>query len=207
MSTDYHPQTDGQTEVTNQALGDLFRCLVGDNIKSWVTKLCKAEFSHNHAINRTSGHSPFQVVYGLLPRCPLDLAVIPDKIRFHGEAVDFVSELEAVHRRTMEKLEQSVAKYKASADTKRREVLFKVGDQVWVYLTKEIMPLWEYNSLHSRKIGQVKVVECINPNAYRVRLSSHIHTSDVFNVKHLSRFHGDNDPLASETKLSSPGGT
>ncbi|KAG2295604.1 hypothetical protein Bca52824_042273 [Brassica carinata] len=118
----------------------------------------------------------------MIPRCPLDLSVAPDRTRLHGEAVDFVIELEAVHQRARDKLEHSVAKYKAAADSKCRE-------------------------LRSRKIGPVEVVECINPNAYRVRLPPHIRTADVFNVKHLSRFHGDNDPLASETKLSSSGGT
>lgn len=71
MSSAYHPQTDGQTEVTNCALGDLLRSLVGDHIKSWDTKLIQAEFAHNHAKNRSTGFSPFHVVYGCVPHCPL----------------------------------------------------------------------------------------------------------------------------------------
>ena len=39
MSSAYHPQADGQTEVTNCALGDLLRSLVGDHLKSWDLKL------------------------------------------------------------------------------------------------------------------------------------------------------------------------
>lgn len=66
------------------------RSLVGDNLKSWDTKLCVAEFAHNHAINRSSGFCPFNVVYGLVPRCPLDLAPLPDRSRIHGKAVDFI---------------------------------------------------------------------------------------------------------------------
>lgn len=207
MSTAYHPQTDGQTEVTNRALGDFLRCLVGDNIKSWDSKLCKAEFAHNHALNRTLGFSPFQVVYGIVPRCPLDLSLLPDKSRLHGTAVDFVAELESVHRSARVQLEKTTAKYKKAADSKRREVLFSPGDLVWVYLTKDRLPLHEYNKLRSRKIGPLEVMECINPNAYRIRLPNHIRTHGVFNVKHLSRFHGDNVPVASGTKLSLPGET
>lgn len=207
MSTAYHPQTDGQTEVTNRSLGNLLRCLVGDNIKSWDSKLSQAEFAHNHALNRSLGYSPFQVVYGIMPRCPLDLATTPDLTRHHGEAVDFVSDLQKVHVTAQQNLQQSAAKYKAAADTKRREVFFALGDQVWVYLTKERLPLREYNKLKSKKIGPVEIVECINPNAYRVKLPPGLRTSDVFNVKYLSPFHGVNDPADSWTNPPSPGGT
>lgn len=207
MSMAYHPQTDGQTEVTNRSLGNLLRCLVGDNIKSWDSKLSQAEFAHNHALNRSLGYSPFQVVYGIMPRCPLDLATTPDLTCHHGEAVDFVSDLQKVHVTAQQNLQQSAAKYKAAADTKLREVLFALGDQVWVYLTKERLPLREYNKLKSKKIGPVEIVECINPNAYRVKLPPGLRTSDVFNVKYLSPFHGVNDPADSWTNPPSPGGT
>lgn len=145
MSTAYHPQTDGQIEVTNRALGDFLCCLVGDNIKSWDSKLCKAEFANNHVVNRTLGNSPFKVIYGTVPHCPLDLTVLPDKSRHHGEDVDFICELENIHCSAKEQMEHSTAKYKEAADVKRGEVIFKVGDLVWVYLTKDRMPLHEFN--------------------------------------------------------------
>lgn len=69
---------------------------------------------------------------------------------------------------------------------------FNVGDLVWVILTKDRFPLCEYNKLASRKIGPLEILEKINPNAYRLHLHSHIRAGDVFNVKHLVHFHGDN---------------
>ncbi|PKI58572.1 hypothetical protein CRG98_021035 [Punica granatum] len=61
FNTAYHPQTDGQTEVVNRSLGNLLRGLVGAHVKSWDQKLSPAEFAHNHAVNRSTGFSPFQV--------------------------------------------------------------------------------------------------------------------------------------------------
>lgn len=72
----YHPQTGGQTEVVNRSLGNMLRCLVGDNLKSWDMKLNSAEFAHNLAVNRSRGFCLFLVVYGVLPRAPIDLVTL-----------------------------------------------------------------------------------------------------------------------------------
>ncbi|CAA7029555.1 unnamed protein product [Microthlaspi erraticum] len=205
MSTTYHPQTDGQTEITNRALGNMLRSLVGDNIKSWESKLPQAEFAHNHANNRSLGFCPFQVVYGVIPREPLDLSMLPDKTRMYGSAVDFVNSVQEIHTKAIDNLHGSAIKYKRAVNKHRQELLFEPGDLVWVVLTKDRMPLHEYNKLRSRKIGPVKVLERINPNAYRLELPAQIHTANVFNVKHLSRFVGDNEGPDSEANLlSSP---
>lgn len=207
MSTAYHPQSDGQTEVVNRSLGNMLRALVGENIRAWESRLCQAEFAHNHAVNRSSGYSPFHVVYGVVPRGPLDLAPLPDPKRIHGKAADFISSLQQVHKSVAEELAGSAAKYKARADVKRRELLFEPGDLVWVVLTKDRMPAHEYNKLRARKIGPVQVLERINPNAYRLQLPDHIKTADVFNVKYLSPFKGDNHDQDSGSNLLLPGET
>lgn len=140
MSTAYHPQTDGQTEVVNRSLGNMLRALVGDNIRSWDSRLPQAEFAHNHATNRSTGFSPFQIVFGLVPRCPLDLVPLPDPAHAHGLASDFVSALQDVHQTVTRNLEEASQKYKVTADRRRREVIFEPDELVWVVLTKDRLP-------------------------------------------------------------------
>lgn len=205
MSSAYHPQSDGQTEVTNRTLGDMLRCLVGDNIKSWDTILCKAEFAHNHAVNRSTGFCPFRVVYGLVPRGPLDLGVAPDLSRDNAHAVELVGSLAQLHGQVHDNLQVSSAKYKASADRHRRDVQFKVGDQVWAVLTKERFKPGAYNKLKARKIGPLEVLEKMNANAYKVSLPSDVRCSDVFNVKHLFPYIASDEPEDSGRIFSNPG--
>ena len=49
FSTAYHPQTDGQTEVTNRTLATLLRVLIKKNIKEWEECLPIAEYAYNRA--------------------------------------------------------------------------------------------------------------------------------------------------------------
>lgn len=179
MISTYHPQTDGQTKVVNCSLGNLHCCLLGDNIKSWATKLGQAEFAHNHATNRSMRFSPLYIEYGLVPHGPLDLATTPDKTQHHGEAVDFINNLQDVHTLAQSHVDAATTKYKLAADAKRLEMIFEPGDLVWVYLTKEHLPLRDYNKLKSKKLGLVEVVSasiqmCIASSCLRtfVRLTS-----------------------------------
>lgn len=110
MSYVYHPQTDGQTEVTNCSLENLLRSLVGTSIKSWDSKLPLAGFAHNHAVNCSSKFSPFQIIYGMVPRAPPDLSTLPDRLRLHGEAEAFVEHLVDTHAQTKTNLDASVTK-------------------------------------------------------------------------------------------------
>jgi hypothetical protein len=167
----YHPQTDGQTEVVNRSLGALLRSLVGEHIKSWDTKLFQAEFAYNRSINRSTGLSPFTIIYWSNPRTPLDLAPIPDMMRTNTIAEDQMIQIQVGHKLTIHKLQESTAKYKASADKKRRAIEFD-GDFVWAILTKDRFPVGEYNKLATRKVGLVQIIAKINPNAYLLKLPS-----------------------------------
>ena len=124
--------------------------------------------------------------------------------------MDFVENLKLVHAQTRDKLMESTARYKLQADKKRRDVEFDVGDFVWAVLPRERYPAHEYNKSSAKKIGPVEIIEKVNPNAYRLKLPSHIRTADAFTVKHLRPFVDDSssDDMASDSRANraDPGG-
>ena len=83
-----------------------------DNLKSWDVKLCQAEFAHNHAVNRSTGFSPFQIVYSSFPKGPLDLTIVPQLQGSVKRVVDFVDGLTEYHRIVQERLEKTNEKHK-----------------------------------------------------------------------------------------------
>lgn len=67
MSTAYHPQTDGQTEVLNRTLEQYLRAYVHNHPSHWFRFLSLAEWSYNTATHVGTGMSPFEVIYGKPP--------------------------------------------------------------------------------------------------------------------------------------------
>ncbi|KAE8663201.1 putative Quercetin 3-O-methyltransferase 1 [Hibiscus syriacus] len=203
FSSAYHPQTDGQTEVVNRSLGNLLRCLARTKPKQLDLALSQAEFTYNLSKNRTTGLSPFEIVYGQNPSGVLDLAPIPRIGHFSPKADEMAKYLRGIHEQVKQTIHESNTKYKTRVDNHHRQVLFDVGDFVWDVLTRDRFPVGEYNKLKDRKIGPCEVVQNINDNAYRLRLPSHLKTSDVFNVKHLSHCFVDSDDTTLNSRTSS----
>jgi len=87
--TAFQPQIDDQTEVVNRSLGNLLSTLIGEHIESWDLKLSIAEFAYNSLVNRTTGKSLHEIVYGFRHRQPTDLILMVDRYKVSESASFF----------------------------------------------------------------------------------------------------------------------
>lgn len=71
MSSSYHPQTDGQTEVMNRTIEKYLRAFIFHKPSLWYKFLPWAEYHYNTPVRSRSGLSTYKVIYGkLLPSLP-----------------------------------------------------------------------------------------------------------------------------------------
>ena len=70
MSTSFHPQTDGQTEVMNRTLEDYLKAFTRGGQDKWDEMLTMAEFTMNNAMNSSTRETPFFLNYGRHPMTP-----------------------------------------------------------------------------------------------------------------------------------------
>ena len=191
FSTSYHPQIDGQTEVTNRRLGNLLRSYVGKNVKQWDLILPQIEFAYNRSMHRTVGKSPFELVYGLQPIGPMELAPHLTIQQFNGDAEVRAKEIKKFLEEVRLKIEKKNAKYVEQANRRRKYVEFEVGDLVWVHLRKNRFPPGKFGKLKPRVDGPFKIIEKIGENAYKLQLPAEYEISPMFNVKDLRAYHGE----------------
>jgi hypothetical protein len=67
LSTAFHPQTDGQTERTNQTMEAYLRCYVNYKQTNWVDLLPLAQYAYNSSESEGNGVTPFFANYGYTP--------------------------------------------------------------------------------------------------------------------------------------------
>ncbi|GKE00732.1 putative reverse transcriptase domain-containing protein [Tanacetum coccineum] len=71
ISTDYHLQTDGQSERTIQTLEDMLKACVLDFRRSWDVHFLLVEFSYNNSYHSSMRCAPFKALYGRKCRSPI----------------------------------------------------------------------------------------------------------------------------------------
>ncbi|GKD92016.1 reverse transcriptase domain-containing protein [Tanacetum coccineum] len=73
LSTAYHPQYNGQTEVTNRAIKRILERSVGYNPKGWPENLNDALWAFRTAYKTPTGCTPFRLVYGKACHLPVEI--------------------------------------------------------------------------------------------------------------------------------------
>lgn len=144
--------------------------------------LAQAEFAFNNMQNRSTGKSPFEIVYTKLPRLTVDLADIPSSVDFSLEAEQMAERITKLHQEVHKHIEEANAKYKAKADRKGREVDFKEGDLIMVHLSKGRLPTGSAPKLQKKKFGPYEVLQRYGPNAYKIKLPPNFNINPIFNV-------------------------
>ena len=184
LSTAAHPQTDGQTERTNQTLEQYLRAFVNFRQDNWANLLHFAEMAMNNAVSSSTKRTPFEINLGYSPRFDYlakdtDLSVPAADI--------FMNKLKEVWIETIKNLKETANRMKKNTDHLRREHAFKVGDLVWLD-TEHLRRNRPSGKLDYKRIGPYEVIECINRNAFRLRLPIGSRQHNVFNVSKLTPF-------------------
>ncbi|WVZ84935.1 hypothetical protein U9M48_031902, partial [Paspalum notatum var. saurae] len=175
FSTAYHPQTDGQTERTNQIFEDMLRGCTIQYGTSWDKCLPYAEFSYNNSYQAGLKKSPFEALYGKRCKTPLFSNQIGEKQIFGSDII--------------QNAEQQL-RIKSYADVRSRDLSFKVDDHVYLKVSpmRGIRRFNMKGKLAPRYIVPFKVLEKKGEVAYRLELPSSLSgVHDVFHVSQLKK--------------------
>ena len=180
LSTAYHPQTDGQSEITHRTIEQILRAFVSPQHDDWSTWLPIAEFAYNSHVHTSTGQTPFFSNFGFHPTAPSSL-LRPD----NPDAADYLDTLRDIQITISRELELAKARQAEYANLHRRPLSFSVGDRV--RLSSEHITLSDYPSpkFRPRFLGPFSITHIVSPVSYRLALPASM--SRIHPVFHVSR--------------------
>ena len=198
LSTAYHPETDGQSEIRNKHLGILLRLWVNERQDDWASWLPFASMVLNNTQSEATGASPFFLNNGRDP----NLQFIARSAYVNESAAQFATRMKLAWDTAGRALKAANAKMKEQAAKHHRpSVDYKPGDQVWLDRSK-FANLRPSKKLDDLNIGPFPIKEKVGLSSYRLELPTAY--SQVHPVIHESRLRPYVEPVAEHQKPPPP---
>ena len=183
MSTAFHPQTDGQTEIMNRVLEEMLRNYVNPAQTDWDLHLSLAEFAVNNTRNESTQRSPFQLNSAKEPRIPPQMGA--HYLERVPHALDWCNELQENVQFAKQCLHAAQQRQKHYADEKRSlQPTLAIGDMVLLNTknirlnhpgARKLLPRWIGPFPVTRVIGAHNTAaELKLPDSYRIHPVFHI---------------------------------
>lgn len=213
LTTAYHPQADGQTEILNQTLEIALRCFVGPSRDDWDTFLDGFALAYNSTPHSATGFSPAYLLRGFDPITSSKLinnttSIERPMIRAEIEGGDEPIVSETAHRMAEEfKAERNKAKeaillsqahQKRNYNKGRIITEFKEGDLV--IINPHSLELLKNEKGRGKKLlmkydGPFEVLRRISPVTYQIRLPASYGMHPILNIAHLEKYNRSPEEL------------
>ncbi|GJU05706.1 putative reverse transcriptase domain-containing protein [Tanacetum coccineum] len=195
MSITYHPQTDGQSEMTIQTLKDMLRACVIDFGNVWAKHFLLVEFSYNNSYHASIKVAPFEALYGRKCRSPIYWAEVR-QVQLTGPEIVQETIEKVIHIK--QRMQAARDRQKSYADLKRKPMEFQVGDRVMLKVSpwKGVVRFGKRGKLNPRYVGPFKVLEKVGSVAYKLELPQELsRVHNTFHVSNMNKCYSD-EPLA-----------
>lgn len=193
LSTAYHPQTDGQTEIMNQYLGQRLRPFVNYYQDNWSELLPMMDYAQLTLPHSSIGMSPFEVRNGFKARTSFDWADPTGEVPTLSaeKARQRVRLIHDSWKLARDMMARSQARMTRSANAHRREIDFDVGDYVWLNIKywRTARPSLKLDNSNS---GPFKII-AKEGNSFKLQLPASMQIHPVMSPDKLKK--SANDPL------------
>ena len=199
MTTAFHPQSDGQSERTNQTVEIALRCFLGGEVERygcWSDYLPILEHELNGTIHETTGFSPNQLRFVLTPKG------LPNLLHPMEGTSEMAEQLADDLRNRRDEARDSIIiaqrKQKKYYDASRTPKEFEVGDLVILKFAR-FGPGYKAPKAHNHKLAPIgtplRITEKLSPLSYRLALPAESRTHDVVSIAHLRKYRGSTEDI------------